>query len=415
MPCHAFTDKLLLLACGQLIVSEVQIDRLLCADVTFSNDPPERFADEIAQRRKALGIDRLIPDDLDQDGDSLEQLPAEPESTPAAQTRPFAQEVVAARRIRREAIRQVATLMEQARCGQVLDLGPVRSTVRHVVSSLRCNHRAFASLLRLKSLDAYTYTHSLNNCVLSVLLAERTGLGPEAEIIGLGAVLHDIGKVRLPEDLLRKPAALTDCEWRLVKEHPAAGVEIAQLTGSAQEPAVAAISQHHERLNGTGYPAGLRDREVSLAGRIVAIADVYDAMTSDRPYHQAISPPQAMRSLFEQRGDFFDPHLARLFVEAVGLFPIGSLVRLSSGELGIVAEVNPQSIWRPTVLIVPGLCGAPQGALRLLDLSQTPPSGVGKEIVGMEDPTKFPVDVDDYLARAPELAEAEDIGLDLRA
>jgi len=415
MPCHAFTDQVLLLACGERIVSESQIERLLRADVVFSNDPPPHFAQAIEERQRELGIWRA-PLEKTQDrekdlaassGDPVETGPSSIE--PAT---PFVVELVAARRLRREAMGQVAELVEQARRGETISLRSVRGTVRQVVHSLRRNHRVFSSLLRLKTLDSYTYTHSINNCVISVILAQGGGFADQAEEIGLGGLMHDIGKVRLPEGVLQKPESLTDYEWSMVKQHPVVGLEIVRQGDEVRESEAEAISQHHERLDGSGYPASLREAAIAPAGRMVAIADVYDAMTSERPYHKAIPAPEAMRWILQRAGELFDPHLVRTFVDSIGLFPVGSLVRLSSGELAVVADVNPAAIRRPRVLIVSEFGGVPTGELRLLDLAQPAVASAGREIVGVEDAACFDIDIEECLEAAPALAEPGDPGLD---
>ena len=417
MPCHAFTDRVLLFARGQVIESDKQLDRLLRADVIFSQTAPDRLAEAVAERQRALGIDPAWFPKEDEDDARVGSTadPLDRGGTQAAPATSFAGEVVTARTLRRAAIHQVRNVIEQARSGQAVELQPIRDTVRQVAASLRRNERALTSLVRLKRADSYTYTHSVNNCVLSVLIALNSGLAIEAETIGLGALLHDLGKVRLPDGILQKPGSLTDHEWSLIKRHPALGVEIAGLPDEGRTSAIEAISQHHERLDGSGYPAGLMETAVSLAGRVVAIADVYDAMTSNRSYHRAIAAPEVMRQILQDAGKLFDPDLVRTFIAAVGLFPVGSLVRLTTGELAVVATVNPQMIRRPTVIVV---SDSPRHSIvepRLLDLAQPTISGSGKEVLGVIDSDSPDVDVDSYLAMLPALSQEQYRGVDLFA
>ena len=417
MPCHAFTDRLLLLARGERIISESQLERLLRPDVVFSNHPPPELAQVIEERQKALGIwsppltqTPDPPEPSAPQGDT-----AEPDAATADLPTPLVVEMIAARRLRCQALRQVAEFVGLAQRGETINLRSARGTVREVIHSLRRNHRAFASLLRLKDLDSYTYTHSLNNCVLSIMLAQRSALADQVEEIGLGALMHDIGKVRLPEELLQKPGSLTEGEWALVKQHPAVGLQIVGQSVAAGECAAAAISQHHERLNGSGYPAGLRQAAIAPVGRMVAITDVYDAMTSDRPYHPAIPAPEAVRWIFQQAGELFDRQLVRAFIDSIGLFPIGSLVRLSSGEFGVVMDVNLAAIRRPTILIVSEFGGFPTHEPYLLDLAEPAVVSAGKEIAGVESKADFEIDIEEYLVAAAALAEARCSGLDSRA
>ena len=403
MPCHAFTDKLLLLARGERIATATQLERLSRPDVVFSDAPPPRLAGVIEERQRALGI---LPPAVrsPEDGSA-----PPPDHSPAAAIRaagrmPFDVEVLAARAIRREAMRQMRDLYEQARAGRPLDLQPARESVRHVVASLRRNEQAFASLLQLKSMDTYTYTHSVNTCVLSVVVAERTGLVHASEIVGLGALLHDIGKTRIPETVLQKPGKLNELEWNMMRQHPIFGLEIVGWP-DVQPMVTEAISQHHERLNGSGYPEGLQGGAISPAGRLVAVADVYDAMTSDRPYHRASAAPDAMRWVCQYSGEAFDSQVVIAFVRAIGLFPVGSLVRLTTGELAVVATVNPAAIRRPTVLVVSTSGVTADTKPHLLDLSHGAPAIATREIVGLENPADYGLDTDVYLAMVSELAD----------
>jgi putative nucleotidyltransferase with HDIG domain len=418
MPCHAFTERVLLLAGGERIVSEAQVERLSRPDVIFSDYAPAKFAHAIRERQRALGIS--APDlqgarELDagsQPGAAVPHpsaSPAEPTSAAPTPPTPFAQEVVAARGLRRVAMRQVADLLQQARAGQPIDVQPLRGTVRQVVDSLSRNQRAFVSLMQLKSMDTYTFTHSVNNCVLSVILAKHNGHGLEAEAIGLGALMHDIGKVRLPEAVLQKEDALTPDEWDLMKQHPTIGVEIIGSSSELSQATLDAVGQHHERLDGSGYPRGLKDADIAPAARMVALTDVYDAMTSERPYHPAFAPPEAMRWIFQHSGELFDPQVVRTFIASIGLFPVGSLVRLSTGERAVVADVNPQAIRRPMVLVVADASGAARSGPARLDLSQAMAANI--EILGVEPARDLSLDIDACLAMLPALPEVSVAGL----
>ncbi len=414
MPCHAFTDQVLLLARGERIATETQLERLLRSDVIFSDHAPPALAKAIAERQRALGIlpptagSVPTPEAASRSpvGDPLVELP------PLEEPRPFAVEIAAARTIRSEAMRRFADLIEQARAGRALELQPARDTVRKVVASVHRNKTALASLVRLKNMDNYTYTHSINTCVLSVMLAQEADAADVAEHIGLGAVVHDIGKVGLPADVLQKPRALDEREWELVRQHPLAGIRIVGMSNDMPEAALRAVGEHHERLDGSGYPNGLNNGDISLAGRIVAIADVYDAMTSDRPYHAAVPYQEAMRMIVDQSGRGFDPDLVRAFIGSMGLFPVGSVVRLSTGEIAVVTEVNPQAIRRPTVLIICDYTGVPMTEPRLLNLAQPSPGAAAREITSVEESWIPASDIDRYLAMAATAPQYGSAGVD---
>jgi len=176
-----------------------------------------------------------------------------------------------------------------------------------------------------------------------------------------------------------------------------------------------AVAQHHERLDGTGYPHGLNGEAFTVAGRIVALADVFDALTSDRPYRKRLNPPEAMRWIAEGAGKIYDPFLARLFISRVGVFPVGSLVRLNTGELSVVVKVNPNAIRRPLVFIISDAAGDPKGEPQLVDLALFDNEKNRLEIVEMEDPLDYRVDIDEYLGLSPEPHSADLTGFDSRA
>jgi HD-GYP domain-containing protein (c-di-GMP phosphodiesterase class II) len=420
MPSHAFTrEGVLLLARGKPLVSPAQLDRLFRPDVVLGETPPPRRPKPSPEKPSGFGntfLQRPPLEDLEEAFADLStsQPPPEPESRAASPRRaparplpprpvvPFAQEVVAARRLRASAMRQVSRMIEAVEQGRPLDLGEAEATVQEILASLERNERAFASLLRLKSLDQYTFTHSVNCCLLATLVARQRGLGDRTREIGLGALLHDIGKVRLPVALLRKTESLTPEEWGLVYRHPTLGVETIQAASSPAGPcSLVAIDQHHERLDGSGYPGQRSGDNVGLDGRLVAIADVYDAMTSDRPYRPALQPAEVMHWLYREAGRLFDAQLVADLIAAIGLFPVGTLVRLAGGELAIVAKVNPLFPLRPVVLVISDRAGGPLVKPPLLDLSR-PSTGDDHKIAGVESPLAHQVDIDALLSQVTE-------------
>jgi len=418
MPCHAFTDKTLLLAQGERIGSALQLERLLRADVIFAQEPPPHLAGAVAERQRALGIapsatsappPRARPlSPPRQDGPADSELaawmpPGWPVPAPRNRTRvPFHVEIAEAQNIHREALRQVRELTEQARNRRSLNLEPVYDTVGQVVTSLERNEQAFASLLWVKSRDDALHKHMINTCVLAAMLAEPAGLREHAQALALGALMHDIGKVCLPTEDLRGHDGLSAAQGEF-QEHPAIGAALAARCGL---PAVVmeAISQHHERFDGCGYPLGLRGAAISPAGRVVAVANAYDALTAESPTHTRMLASEAMRAIAAQAGKAFDPQAVGSLVQAVGLFPVGSVVALSTGERAIVAALNASAIARPTVLVIANSPGDTNTKPYLLDLSQRSHLFSGREIVDMENPYCSDVDVVGCLAMVPELA-----------
>jgi HD-GYP domain-containing protein (c-di-GMP phosphodiesterase class II) len=419
MPCHAFTlAGVLLLARGERVLNEVQLERLCRPDVLFSDEPPRGLVRVVEAREQALGMSRArrkpAPPDHQASGTddqgATEALPEAADSpeqwadTPASAVReerpsvPFEEEIVAARSLRAAAIQQVGCVLDQVRANRPVDVHRASSAVDKVLESLLRNERAFASMLRLKRLDDYTFTHSVNCCVLSMMIARHSGVKRGLREIGLGGLLHDIGKVRLPAEVLQKPDRLTQAEWDLTCRHPASGAEIIARSRATPGAAIKSIRQHHERLDGSGYPEGLAGDAVSLPGRVAAVADVYDAMTSERAYRPAIPAAEVMRWIRDRAGSQFDPGLVGALVSAVGVFPVGTAVRLRAGELGVVADLNPQAPLRPIVLVISDPIGLPFGGPCLVDLSSAALSASSRDIVGTEDPAALGIDVDKCLA-----------------
>jgi HD-GYP domain-containing protein (c-di-GMP phosphodiesterase class II) len=419
LPSHAFTrEGLLLLAQGERIINQAQLDRLLREDVILSDDPPPRIKEAIAERYRSLG---MAPPRASESapappaGAALQPRPGEPaviDGPPAAR---LSQELPRAREVRKVALQQVRRLFDDVQAGRPLELAPARHTVSHILDSLRRSPHALASLLSLKKADEYTFTHSVNTCILAVMVAEQCGLSPDVEEVGLGALVHDVGKLQVPVDVLNKAGRLSDEEWQLIRRHPESGLDMLSHTLELHGPVLEAVSQHHERTDGTGYPAGLQGEAIGVTARLVALADVYDAMTSDRPYHAAAQPADAVRYLLQNAGRHFDLETDRAFVRAVGIYPVGSLVRLNTGELCVVASVNASTLRRPTVLVISTPWGAALPVPETLDLAEPFIAATKREIVAVEDPARFGIAVDSCLSAASVSAGRELPRLDSRA
>jgi len=417
MPCHAFTRYgVLLLAQGEILATPTQLDRLSYPDVIFSIEPPPMLVDAIRERQAALGLieDNRIARNFSGEmtpsvvGKELEDQPIEFEES--ALVVPFVEEISIAREIYQDTSFYVVDLLAQVRAGKPIDLYETTNLLMRVMDSLDRNERALASLLRLKDMDTYTFTHSINTCVFSMMLARHVKQNVNPKALAIGALLHDVGKTFLPAELLTKEDRLTPSEWNLIRTHPEAGVDIIKLVEGYQEEFAEPILQHHERLDGSGYPAQLKGDAISLMGRIVAIADMYDALTSDRPYRGALSPPTAMRCISSDAGVLFDLELVRTFIGIVGIFPVASLARMNTGELAIVVKVNPQAVLKPIILVISDASGTPLLKSQLINLA-VPPYLNTKAIVGLEDARDFKIDVDECLASVSEESIAEAEGL----
>ncbi len=247
-------------------------------------------------------------------------------------------------------------------------LGRVKTSVRDIVEEIVENRDAMVNMIDLKSYDTYTYYHSVDVGVLSVVVGVALGMKTKALYkLGLGALMHDIGKVFIDSSIIRKADCLTNEEYAQVKKHPELGY--GYLAGSGLDFPVSALTgvlQHHERMDGSGYPKGLTDGGIEKMSRIISVADVYDAMTSDRPYRQALMPSEAMEYLMGGAGTLFDPEIVFLFTRKVAAFPLGTCVMLSNGMKAIVVENYEDCCLRPKVRLIGG-AGAEPVCLDLKD------------------------------------------------
>jgi HD-GYP domain-containing protein (c-di-GMP phosphodiesterase class II) len=234
-----------------------------------------------------------------------------------------------------------------------LDVEEVKVSTNHLVDSMIRNPDASFLLARLKSQDAYSYSHSVEASVLAIMFGRHLGLTEEElNKLALGVLLLDIGKLKLPTALLDKVGKLHHVEVRLLKQHVDYSIEVLSETSGLDPEVLSIVSYHHERVDGKGYPKGMKGSEIPVYARIAAIVDFYDAYTHPRPYRPAHSTSQAINALYNSSGTRFQPELVEEFIQCLGVYPTGSLVLLSTGEVGIVIEQNPLRRLRPTVLIV---------------------------------------------------------------
>lgn len=283
-------------------------------------------------------------------------LPGADAQAPAFTTRPrtlladvsMEAELARARNICLAGKAQVAEMFAELRLGKTVSQESVLPLVDEIASSVYRNPAALISVARLKTHDDYTYLHSVAVSALMLALARQLKLDERlVRIAGIGGLMHDLGKALMPLEILNKPGRLTDEEFAIMKQHSGAGAQALQ-EGGCEPDVVDIVLHHHERMDGRGYPHGLREDEISLLARMGAVCDVYDAVTSVRPYKRPWDPAMAMREMARWDGHF-DTRVFNAFVKSVGIYPVGSLVRLSSERLAVILEPGVDSLLRPIV------------------------------------------------------------------
>ncbi len=263
----------------------------------------------------------------------------------------FEDEIGQARETRAAACNVIENIFEDVRLGKSIDAEGAKVVVRKVAESIIRNPDAQVWLTHLKNKDEYTSIHSMNVCILSLAFGRHMGLSEDAlNALGTGALLHDVGKIRMPLEILNKPDKLSVDEFEVMKRHPVDGLRIVSEAKGVASSAMDVVLSHHERAGGSGYPRGLRNNSISPFSKLVAIVDVYDAITSDRVYHNGLDTLEATRRLYESRHADFDATLIEQFIQCLGVYPVGSLVEMNTGEVGIVISFHRDRRLRPKVL-----------------------------------------------------------------
>ncbi|WP_342654482.1 HD-GYP domain-containing protein [Pseudomonas sp. F3-2] len=261
------------------------------------------------------------------------------------------QELARARLICGRAKAAVMTMFSDARMGRSMNTEDVDLLVEEISTSVMRHPHALISLSRLKTSDEYTYMHSVAVCALMVALARQMNLDEEqVREAGVAGLMHDVGKMMIPNTILNKPDRLTFDEFEAMKHHPQAGLEILQGCQQVTHAVMDVCLHHHEKVDGSGYPHGLKGEQISQLARMGAICDVYDAVTSDRPYKKGWDAARSVREMASWKGHF-DEKIFQHFVKTVGIYPVGALVRLKSERLGIVIEQGEKSLLHPKVKI----------------------------------------------------------------
>ena len=247
----------------------------------------------------------------------------------------------------------VLAVFDQLRDGGGLEAAAIESVVESMVHSVFRNRDAMGWLARMRSKDDYLYTHSLSTSVWALTFGRHLGLDREAmKVLGTGAMLLDVGKTRMPAHLLRKPEALTPTEWKLLRLHARYGAQLLRADEALDKRVIEMVESHHERFDGSGYGNGLKGEDIPFLARVAGIVDAYDAMISERAYAKPKTAYQAVRELSALAGTAFQPELVELFIQAVGVFPTGTLVELNTGEVGVVTAQNRYRRLKPEIMLI---------------------------------------------------------------
>lgn len=294
----------------------------------------------------------------------------------------------------------VCTMFNEARMGNAIEAEQAMNLVEEIAMSVMRNPSALIGLARLKTIDDYTYMHSVAVCALMIALSRQMGLNDEeTREAGLAGLLHDIGKMDVPPEILNKPGKLSDFEFEEIKKHPAAGHAMLLAATGISAAALDVCLHHHEKIDGSGYPEGLAGDQISIIAKMGAVCDVYDAITSNRPYKVGWCPAESLKKMSEWRKGHFDENVFQAFVRSIGIYPVGTLVKLQSGRLGVVVEQQPaKSLLLPKVRVFFSTKSMTYITPALVDLCSP---GNLEKIVSREDAATWDLkDVDHYWSGA---------------
>ena len=299
------------------------------------------------------------------------------------------QELETARKLQAKSKAAVTSMFNEVRMGNAIKVSEAAPLVEEISQSITRNPEAFLNLARLKTKDDYTYMHSVAVCALMIALGKQLGLNSaDLKEVGLAGLLHDVGKMMIPDDILNKPGKLTDEEFEIIKGHPMKGWELLHGSPDITATALDVCLHHHERVDGKGYPDNLSGDKLTLFARMGAVCDVYDALTSNRCYKNGWEPADTIRKMAEWKDGHFDERVFQAFVKTIGIYPSGTLVRLKSGRLAIVFEQTEKSLLMPIVKVFFSTKSNEPILPEMIDLSRSQES-----IASAEDPIKWGFDL----------------------
>lgn len=355
--------------------------------------------DQVA-RLKAEGYKQVFVEAPEPEGlpseQRLDQLIADREQTPLQKERaPFEQAIQKTKVTYEAAMSYAMRIVSDAKLGKKVDYRTAMETADAIVDCAMQNPDTLICLSKLSAFDDYTYTHSINVAAISIVFGEYIGMDHDELVeLGTAGMMHDLGKTTVAPGIVNKPGKLTKAECEEMRRHPDYGRALLRNNTDIPPKVLDAIKSHHEKYNGSGYPQGLTRKEIPAFARIICMADIYDALTSDRCYRNAVQPNNALGIMYGMRGQEFDPQEIQLFIKCLGIFPSGSLVKLNTGDYALVYESNAGKPLCPKIKVVMDRRMRPIQAWNV-DLASQPDDGL--EILECADPSAYRKNLMDYL------------------
>lgn len=310
-------------------------------------------------------------------------------------TKTLADERQNAEKVYGEAVSLVGSLMKDVKMGNPIDVGPVEELADDINNSVLNNENALLCLSQIREKDQYLLEHSINVGILMGVLSRHLGFARDTvHQLVTGALLHDIGKIRVPYNVLNKPGKLNEDEWVEMQRHVQYGQEVLLKSQGISDVAMSICAQHHERLDGTGYPQQLKGKQINTYGRLASVVDIYDALTADRVYHQGKTPFEAMKILITLGDNHLDKAFVYEFIRCMSVYPVGTLVELNNGKLGVVLQANSQNPSAPEVRVFFNFKHKHFENPQVVDLAK---KALGLTVVAAHDPRALNIDIRDFL------------------
>ena len=358
-------------------------------------------SEAVVKALKQTGL-TMVTIDTDKGGDLPESVKplTDPnrKPPPAGRMVHFDEEIERAKEARAQTTETLKETMADVASGQGLDVDKIQAASEVITESILRNVDAMVSLTRIKQHDPYTAMHSMNVCTLVVAMANADENVPSSTLptITTAALLHDVGKTRVTLEILNKPGRFEPDELAEMRKHVQYSRDILEEVGGFPEETIAIATQHHEMMNGSGYPAGLKGDEIHPFGRMTAVADVYDALTAKRVYKPGMPMHQALQRIHQNRGTEFDEATVDLVIKVLGIYPVSTLVELSTKEQALVFEPNPDAPRKPTVAVLTMPNRKPRAAPFIMNLNRRS-EAEGREIVKVLNPEQVQVDVEELM------------------